>query len=138
MRGKIFGCLLLLVVLVAAGCGGGQTESGGGAETSGIEKSGGETAAGSAAETIQLTEFALDPADITLSGAGTYVFQAENSGNAPHALEIEGNGIVAATDILSPGQSAELRVDLKPGAYKIYCPVANHEALGMVGTLTVG
>ncbi len=167
MRGRIFGCLLFLVVavLAAAGCGGGQTGSGGdagsgggaqtgaGGETSVVEETSagegagggagtvGETesaaAAGSQAGTIQMTEFAFDPADVTLDGAGTYVFDAENSGDAPHALEIEGNGVEAATDVVPPGQSAELRVDLEPGTYRMYCPVGNHEALGMVGTLTV-
>jgi len=136
------------MVLAATGCGGDQTGSeGGGTQTGGGEETsvGGETAGGmestaatgSATQTIQLTEFALDPADVTLNGAGTYVFDAENSGNAPHALEIEGNGVEVATDVLSPGQSAELRAELEPGTYKMYCPVGNHEAQGMVGTLTV-
>ena len=143
LRGRLFGSLLLLVViLVAAGCGGGgdQAQSGGGNEETGGEEETTPTtavAASSVPETIQMTEFEFNPANITLDGAGTYVFSTENSGGAPHALEIEGNGIEAATEVLSSGQSAELEVDLQPGTYRIYCPVGNHEALGMVGTLTV-
>lgn len=149
MRKRVFGYLLVLVVTLAvAGCGG----SGGGAGGSGAggetEAAGGETGGGGnteatvagAAERVRLemTEFEFGPADVNLDTAGTYVFVAENTGGAPHALEIEGNGLDEATETVSPGQSARLEVELKPGKYRIYCPVGNHEALGMVGTVTVG
>ena len=55
-----------------------------------------------------------------------------------HALEIEGNGLEEQrTATLSPGDSATLTVDLKPGKYTIYCPIGGHRALGMKGTITV-
>ena len=90
-------------------------------------------------DTIEVNEaeFSLDPADITLDQPGTYVFKAENSGNAVHSLEIEGQGIEEETATIQPGQSAELEVNLDPGSYKLYCPVGNHEERGMVGTVTV-
>ena len=86
---------------------------------------------------IDETEFSLDPAEITLERPGTYVFRAVNSGNAVHALEIEGGGIEEETENIQPGESTELEVNLDPGTYKLYCPVGNHEERGMVGTVTV-
>lgn len=68
---------------------------------------------------------------------GTYSFVASNEGRLPHALAIEGNGLKAATDTLSSGQSADLTVTLQPGAYKLYCPVGNHDEQGMHSTITV-
>src|SRR5215218_1890097 len=90
-------------------------------------------------DTIEVneTEFSLDPADITLDQPGTYVFRAVNDGNAVHSLEIEGQGIEEETPNIQPGESSELKVNLDPGTYKLYCPVGNHEDRGMVGTVTV-
>ncbi len=36
-----------------------------------------------------------------------------------------------------PGSSGTLTVDLKPGTYEFYCPVANHKEMGMEGEITV-
>lgn len=120
-------CLPLLAAAFLAGCGGGAGEEA-------------KEVAGEPIDTIAVdeTDFALDPADITLDEPGTYVFVATNSGNVTHALEIEGNGIEEETEELGSGESAELEVNLDPGAYRLYCPVSNHEDLGMVGTVTVG
>jgi uncharacterized cupredoxin-like copper-binding protein len=65
--------------------------------------------------------------------AGTYTFAAKNDGGAPHALRIEGPGIAGGTETptLSPGQSANLTVMLRPGRYELDCPVGNHAELGM-------
>ena len=90
-------------------------------------------------DTIEVneTEFSLDPADITLDQPGTYVFKAVNGGNAVHSLEIEGQGIEEETPNIQPRENSELKVNLDPGTYKLYCPVGNHEERGMVGTVTV-
>ena len=91
-------------------------------------------------DTIEVneTEFSLDPADITLDQPGTYVFRAVNGGNVVHSLEIEGQGIEEETPNIQPRENSELKVNLDPGTYKLYCPVGNHEERGMVGTVTVG
>jgi len=90
-------------------------------------------------DTIEVneTEFSLDPADITLEQPGTYVFKAVNGGNVVHSLEIEGQGIEEETTNIQPRENSELKVNLDPGTYKLYCPVGNHEERGMVGTGTV-
>ena len=35
------------------------------------------------------------------------------------------------------GNSAQLKVNLKPGKYTFYCDIPGHRAAGMEGTLTV-
>jgi plastocyanin len=93
---------------------------------------------GEAIEIVE-TDFALDPADVTVDGPGTYTFRAVNEGETTHALEIEGHGIEEETEDFGPGESAELTVELtESGEYEMYCPVGNHREMGMVGTLTVG
>jgi len=70
--------------------------------------------------------------------AGATIFEISNVGALVHNLEIEGQGIeeVLEND-LQPGESATLTVDLQPGTYEVYCPVADHAERGMRLTLTV-
>jgi plastocyanin len=110
-------------VLLLAGCG---SDDGGG------ESSGGQTVE------VVATEFAFDPADVSVDEAGETTFTVSNEGEFPHALEIEGNGIEEETEELGPGESGSVTVDLEPGEYELYCPVGDHRERGMVGTLVVG
>jgi|GEM_PF-1791094 len=93
---------------------------------------------GSDAITVSLTEFALEPADLTLS-AGTFTFEGSNDGAIPHGLAIEGEEVQAGTPdtAYAAGTSQSFDIDLAPGTYEIYCPVPGHKQAGMVGTLTV-
>jgi uncharacterized cupredoxin-like copper-binding protein len=127
VAGWIF-CLLFLGILVGCGAGGGD----GAKAPSGTKRE-------AVVKTIQVkeTEFKLQPSEITLDKPGTYVFRAVNSGDTDHALEIEGEGIEEETEVIEPGQSAELRVTLKAGSYELYCPVDGHAEQGMEGKLTV-
>jgi uncharacterized cupredoxin-like copper-binding protein len=131
----LVGCVCVLLLGVLAGCGAG----GGGGQASKASSANTKGSAGSVVKTIEVkeTEFKLDPAKITLNKPGTYVFKAVNSGSTTHALEIEGKGVEEETEDLDPGQSAELKVSLKPGKYEIYCPVDGHREQGMEGTVTV-
>jgi iron uptake system EfeUOB component EfeO/EfeM len=98
-----------------------------------------EEVAEDAIDTIEVNEmeFSLDPADITLNQPGTYVFRANNVGNVVHSLAIEGQGIEEETPNIQPGESSQLKVNLDPGAYKLYCPVGTHEERGQVGMVMV-
>lgn len=129
MRRFLFLAVLVLAVLLLAGCG---SDDGGGDDAGGDESSGGGS--------IELvaTEFAFDPADVNVDAAGETTFTLSNDGQAPHALEIEGNGIEEETDTISPGESGSVTVDLEPGEYELYCPIGNHRDQGMEGTLVVG
>jgi plastocyanin len=130
--------LLATGLLAAAGCGDDDDEEPSGstqaapAETQTEEPASG----GGAAEAVSLTDFEIDPGNPTLP-AGKATFEVSNDGQVPHALEIEGGGEEFATDVLQGGDSATLEADLKAGDYKWYCPVGNHAAQGMEGTLTV-
>ena len=77
----------------------------------------------------------LQPPNVELDDAGTATFTVVNAGETTHALEIEGEG---ETDVLEPGDRAELTVDLEEGEYVMYCPVGDHRAMGMEGTIVVG
>ena len=54
----------------------------------------------------------------------------------PHAVEIEGNGVEEASDTVTSSKTS-VTADLKAGTYTFYCPVGNHRAEGMEGTLTI-
>ena len=70
---------------------------------------------------------------------GTYTFVAVNSGQAVHAIEVDGPGVSdQQTDDVQPGQTARLTVTLQPGSYEMYCPVDGHRTKGMDTHFTVG
>jgi plastocyanin len=126
MRRFLLLTVLFLAALLLAGCGSDDGDDEGG------ESSGGQTVE------VVATEFAFDPADVSVDEAGETTFTVSNEGEFPHALEIEGNGIEEETEELGPGESGSVTVDLEPGEYELYCPVGDHRERGMVGTLVVG
>ena len=135
IKRALVGCVCVLLLGVFAGCGAG----GGGGQASKASSANTKGSTGPVVKTIEVkeSEFKLDPAKITLNKPGTYTFKAVNSGSTTHALEIEGKGVEEETEGIDPGQSAELKVSLKPGKYEIYCPVDGHKEQGMEGTVTV-
>jgi uncharacterized cupredoxin-like copper-binding protein len=85
---------------------------------------------------VKLTEYKIEmPASV---GAGATTFNVTNTGKETHGFEIEGNGIEQALKPrLKKGESGSLQIDLKPGTYKVYCPVLGHKRRGMSLDLTV-
>ena len=70
--------------------------------------------------------------------AGPTTFTVTNNGTHEHNFEIEGQGIEQVFPAnLQPGETNTLQIDLKPGAYTVYCPVDGHRGQGMELTLTV-
>jgi plastocyanin len=102
-----------------------------------VEVAAGDDASAQAV-TVSLQEWALEPAEITLP-AGTHTFEARNDGTMSHALALEGEGTRAGTPDASypAGSSQSFTVDLTPGTYELFCPVAGHKEAGMSGVLTV-
>ena len=97
-------------------------------------------AGGGGGETVKVsaTDFKFDPSDPTVA-PGEVTFDVTNDGKTLHNLEVEGpSGEAELPEDLQPGDAGSLAVDLsEPGTYKFYCPVGNHEDLGMVGDVTV-
>ncbi|HZB43760.1 MAG TPA: cupredoxin domain-containing protein [Pyrinomonadaceae bacterium] len=85
---------------------------------------------------VKLTEFEIEmPASVA---AGSTAFRVTNEGKAEHNFEIEGQGVKKKFDANpKPGETKTLQVELRPGTYKVYCPVGNHEGRGMTLNLTV-
>src|SRR5687767_940264 len=70
--------------------------------------------------------------------AGKIAFVVTNAGQKEHSFGIEGSGVsnkLSAT--LDAGESKTLQVELKPGTYRIYCPVGEHSMRGMERNLHV-
>ena len=127
--------LAVALALAIAGCGGDDQSSGsagGGTSTPGAQGGG---------ETLSLSA----PADGSLkfdktkleAKAGTVTIDFDNqSAGVPHAVEIEGNAVQQTSDTVT-GSKTSVSADLKPGKYTFFCPVGDHRAQGMEGTLTV-
>jgi uncharacterized cupredoxin-like copper-binding protein len=85
---------------------------------------------------VELDEFEVRmPSELA---AGPTTFRVTNVGSAEHNFEVEGQGIEEEfEENLRPGETKEMTLDLQPGTYEVYCPVGNHEDLGMRLELTV-
>ena len=91
---------------------------------------------GAAVLEVKLSEFTLDMP--TSTKAGIVMFKITNEGRTQHSFQIEGQGISRQLDeALNPGATNALAVELKAGAYTVFCPVDGHKDQGMKQTLTV-
>lgn len=128
--------VIALAAAALAGCGGNDNSpSTAGAETT---TSTSTTSSSGSTVTVSETDYKLSPSPLTISKAGTYTIEAKNDGAVDHALTVEGNGLAETkTDTISPGQSATITVTLKPGTYRMYCPIDGHQKLGMHAKLIV-
>jgi plastocyanin len=129
---------LALATAVLAGCGGDDEEEPASTpapteEPAGGGGGGGETLAFSAPADGSLK---FDQGDVTAK-AGKVTVTFANPSSVPHAVTIEGNGVEEESETVTSADAPSFEVDLKPGTYEYYCPVAGHEAAGMKGTLTV-
>jgi plastocyanin len=129
----------LVVLLLAAGCGSDDESERAGTGTGGGATQDGGEAGGEAKEIVRIeeTDFALEPKDVEVPEAGVIEFEVENAGQAPHALEVEGNGVEEETKELAPGERDSLKVELEPGTYTTYCPIGDHRERGMEGKVVV-
>ncbi len=88
------------------------------------------------ATTVQVSEtefkIALPSTDLK---AGDITFDVKNDGKIPHDLAVKETG--DKTELIQPGDSAKLTVNLKPGTYELLCTVPGHEAAGMKVSITV-
>jgi plastocyanin len=92
-----------------------------------------------ALKAVESDGLSFDPKTLTAK-AGTVTITMNNpSGDSlQHAISVEGPGGVSASgQIAQPGSTSKVTLKLKPGKYTFFCPVGNHRAAGMQGTLTV-
>jgi uncharacterized cupredoxin-like copper-binding protein len=138
-----FAALLAIGAAVAVpmvGCGSSSNDSSASNAATQASTTGGAAATGPGG-TVNLaaTDFKFDPSSTTVK-SGQVTFNEQNNGQVTHSLEIE--DVTPGHDqelegSVSPGASGNLKVDLKPGKYTFYCPIANHRQMGMEGTITV-
>ena len=115
---------LVVGLLTAAGCSSSSTGSG-----------------------YDLFEFAIDGP--TQLEQGSHSIAVSNSGEFPHTLVVTdaSGAVVAATDLVQSGESAQLSVDLDAGRFSFTCrivaqtpdgDIVDHFEAGMSTTVTVG
>ncbi|QKG27079.1 hypothetical protein [Actinomadura verrucosospora] len=88
--------------------------------------------------TATLTDNSMQLSTTTFM-AGEYSFAVKNTGKSSHALAVSGPGISGTkqTKTLSPGSTADLKVTLKSGTYKLWSPTDNDQAQGLKKEITV-
>src|SRR5437867_3306910 len=92
---------------------------------------------------VEMREFSFQPNSFTVRAGEKTTFQAQNAGQFPHDIHIDGPGgfsweLVAGSGNVAAGQSATGEMTFNaPGTYEFYCPVGNHRARGMTATFTV-
>jgi plastocyanin len=116
MKNLIRGVVGVAAAVTLVACGGGDEGGGGGGDAGGT--------------TLNMTDNAFSPTDLTVSAGGTV--ELSNDGGALHNLTIEGTDIDQDVD---PGQSASVTVDAEAGEYTMFCEY--HRDAGMEGTVTV-
>lgn len=84
-------------------------------------------------------ESGFDLAEWQIAGPGemsadTGSVDVSNSGSLPHTLVItdSSGNVMAATDLIGPGDSTELALDLDPGTYSFTCRIVAQDSEGEI------
>jgi plastocyanin len=86
---------------------------------------------------VRLEEFRFVPQVIRAS-AGRTTIRVTDAGVLAHNLKLIRRGVeVGGTDTIQHGMTASTTLTLKRGTYRMICSVANHDDLGMYGSLVV-
>jgi plastocyanin len=89
--------------------------------------------------TVTLDDYLIRPQTIRVPVGGRLTVTVVNRGRLGHTFRIRaGETNVLKFTTVRPGTRATRTFRLRPGRYVMYCALANHEELGMHGTLTVG
>jgi len=88
---------------------------------------------------IVLREFEFEPRPLKVR-AGKVSFLLMNRGSVDHDFMIPEvmSAMEHGRDLVKPGQSKTIEVELKPGTYEAICTVPGHKESGMKVTLEVG
>lgn len=87
---------------------------------------------------ITLDDFLIRPQRLAVRPGERLTVSVTNRGRLGHTLRLRARdrNVLAFTTI-KPGETKRRTVRLGRGTYTMYCALANHEELGMYGTLTV-
>jgi hypothetical protein len=88
---------------------------------------------------LRLVDFRIKPI-VVRAPRDSLTILVRNEGRLAHALRIRGATEVTRLKVttLKPGaEAARVGVTLKRGRWRMFCPIANHEELGMHATLEV-
>jgi plastocyanin len=89
--------------------------------------------------TVTLDDYLIRPQSLRVPSGGRLTVRATNRGRLGHTFRIRGKSRnVLAITTIEPGETSSRSFRLKAGTYTMYCVLANHEELGMHGTLRVG
>lgn len=91
-----------------------------------------------------LDEYTVSPQRVSVR-PGRIKLIVHNRGELFHNLRVETvpdelqerGELLGGTRSAQAGERVTAKLELKPGTYRILCTVANHESLGMYGTLVV-
>jgi uncharacterized cupredoxin-like copper-binding protein len=151
---RLVAVTMVVGALGLAGCGDDDNGGSGGSQESAADGGGygsrdggqdGEAKAGGGGggTTLRISadpggDLAFDKSSLSAkAGEVTIVMKNPSSATAPHAVEIEGQGVEEESETVQPGGTARVSATLEPGTYEFYCPVGNHADAGMEGELTV-
>jgi plastocyanin len=88
---------------------------------------------------VTLDDYLIRPQSIRVPAGGNVTATVTNRGRLGHTFRIRGtNHNVLSITTLEPGETKSRTRRLAKGTYTMYCVLANHEELGMSGTLVVG
>jgi plastocyanin len=96
--------------------------------------------AGTQTVDISLSEFVFSMPALTVTQGQTVHFNATNTGKFPHNIAFKMGDktmMVFATPLKGGTTGSADVVFEEAGTWEMYCPVGNHAAQGMVGTVTV-
>ena len=86
---------------------------------------------------IALDDYLYAPQRLSVP-AGRVTLALHNRGRIGHTLRLRREGrLRLEVPTLLPGERASVTRRLAPGRYRMFCAIANHEELGMWGTVVV-
>lgn len=91
-----------------------------------------------------LDEYSISPQRVSVR-PGRIKLIVDNRGKLFHNLRVETvpdelqerGELLGGTSTAQPGEKVTAKLELERGTYRILCTLANHESLGMYGTLVV-
>jgi plastocyanin len=114
------------LLVLAAGCGG-SDDSAATADDS-------APAASADGLTVVATEFAFDPADLSIAADEDVELTLENAGVVEHDITVDELDLEIYADA---SETVTETVNVPAGTYEFYCSIPGHRTSGMEGTLTV-